>query len=257
MLSALQLGPCRHLSPSSASVIRAPATVQQARARPPKLARESTLEPAWVGLGHLARQLASRTQKLFLLRSLARVLRLKEAMWDCRRFLREWECLVCRQCIILSLSFFFVHCKCDLWNAFSAKSPDGRSVWRHATREGELQQTGSKCHGGLSGMLFWRCGERACYLISPATRTHAPAAKQGEPPPPTAQIAPSMAGRSLTLVSAWRAGTLHESESSTPDKSRCIRCHMTYPCKTGSRVDDDRLSITSCCNQSFGYPGPT
>ena len=120
----------RHLSPS-ASVIRAPATVQQAgplnpsliappespRARPPKLATESTLEPAWVGLGHLARQLASRTQKLFLLRSLARVL--------------SW----------------------------------GR---KH--------------------------GERACYLVSPATRTHAPAANQGEPPPPTAQIAvPPMA----------------------------------------------------------------
>ena len=60
----------------------------------------------------------------------------------------------CR-CIILS--FFFVHCKCNLWNAFSAKSPDGHSVWRHATRGGELRQAGSKCHGGLSGVLFWRC----------------------------------------------------------------------------------------------------
>ena len=87
MLSALQLGPCRHLSPS-ASVIRDPATVQQAgplnpsfmkppespRARPHKLARESTLEPAWVGSGHLAKQLASPTQQPLLLRSLAGIL---------------------------------------------------------------------------------------------------------------------------------------------------------------------------------------
>ena len=64
--------------------------------------------------------------------------------------------IVCRRCIILS--FFFVHCKCDLWNAFSATSPDGRSVWRHATRDEELRRTGSKCHRGLSGVLFWRCG---------------------------------------------------------------------------------------------------
>ena len=54
---------------------------------------------------------------------------------------------LCRRFIILS--FFFVHCKRDLWNAFSAKSPDGRSVWRHATRDGELRQTGSECHGGF------------------------------------------------------------------------------------------------------------
>ena len=26
---------------------------------------------------------------------------------------------------------------------------------QHATRDGELRQTGSKCHGGLSGVLFW------------------------------------------------------------------------------------------------------
>ena len=62
----------------------------------------------------------------------------------------------CRRCIILSL--FSVHCSRDLWSAFSVKSPEGRSVWRHATRDGELRQTGSKCHGGLSGVLFWRCG---------------------------------------------------------------------------------------------------
>ena len=45
-----------------------------------------------------------------------------------------------------------------MFSAFSAKSPDGRSVWRHATQDGELWQTGGKCHGGLSGVLFWRCG---------------------------------------------------------------------------------------------------
>ena len=45
-----------------------------------------------------------------------------------------------------------------IWNVFFAKSPDGRSVWRHATRDGELRQTGIKYHGGLSGVLFWRCG---------------------------------------------------------------------------------------------------
>ena len=87
VFSALQLGPCRHLCPS-VDVIRASATVQQAgplypsfiappespRARPPKPARESTLKPAWVGFGHLARQLASQTQQLFLLRSRAGVL---------------------------------------------------------------------------------------------------------------------------------------------------------------------------------------
>ena len=28
---------------------------------------------------------------------------------------------------VIILSFFFVHCKRDLWNAFFAKSPDGRS----------------------------------------------------------------------------------------------------------------------------------
>ena len=61
----------------------------------------------------------------------------------------------CRRII---LSFFFVHCKRNLWSAFSVKSPDGRSVCRHATRNGELRQTGSKCYGGLSGVLFWRCG---------------------------------------------------------------------------------------------------
>ena len=61
----------------------------------------------------------------------------------------------CRRII---LSFFFVHCKRDLWSAFAAKSLDGHSVWRHATRNGELRQTGSTCYGGLSGVLFWRCG---------------------------------------------------------------------------------------------------
>ena len=50
-------------------------------------------------------------------------------------------------------------CKRDLWSAFSAKSPDGRLVWRHATRDGELRQTGNKCYGGLSGALFWRCSD--------------------------------------------------------------------------------------------------
>ena len=64
--------------------------------------------------------------------------------------------VVCRRRIILS--FFFLHCKRDLWNAFSAKSPDGRSAWRHATRDGELRQTGSICHGSLEGVLFCRCG---------------------------------------------------------------------------------------------------
>ena len=58
-------------------------------------------------------------------------------------------------CIILS--FFFVFCKCDPWNTFSAKSPDGRSIWRHTTRDGELRQIGNKYHWDLSDMLFWRC----------------------------------------------------------------------------------------------------
>ena len=84
------------------------------------------------------------------------VAQLKEAIWDCRRLLVSGNVIVCRLCIILS--FLSVHCKCDLWNAFSAKCPDGRSVWRHVTRDGELRQTGSRCHGGLSGVLFWRCG---------------------------------------------------------------------------------------------------
>ena len=61
-------------------------------------------------------------------------------------------------CRWIILSFFFVHCHRDLWSAFSAKSPDGRSVWRHATRDGEVRQIGSKCYGGLSGVLFRRCG---------------------------------------------------------------------------------------------------
>ena len=61
-------------------------------------------------------------------------------------------------CHFIILSFFFVRCKCDLWNVFPAKSPNGRSVWQHATRDKELWQTCSKCHGGLSGVLFWRCG---------------------------------------------------------------------------------------------------
>ena len=43
-------------------------------------------------------------------------------------------------------------CKRGLWSAFSV-------VWRHATRDGELRQTGSKCYGGLSGALFWRCSD--------------------------------------------------------------------------------------------------
>ena len=80
----------------------------------------------------------------------------REAILRWRALLREsGNVIVCCRCIILS--FFFVHCKCDPWNAFSAKSPDGRSVWRRATRDGELRQTGSKCHGGLSGVFFWRC----------------------------------------------------------------------------------------------------
>ena len=80
---------------------------------------------------------------------------LKEAIWDCGKLLREWECH-CVSSVHHSV-IFFVHCKCDLWKAFSAKNPDGRSVWRHATQDGELRQTGSKCHRGLSGVLFWRC----------------------------------------------------------------------------------------------------
>ena len=52
-------------------------------------------------------------------------------------------------CRFIILSFFSVPCKCDLWNASSAKSPDGRSVWRHATRDGERPQTGRKFSWGL------------------------------------------------------------------------------------------------------------
>ena len=52
----------------------------------------------------------------------------------------------CRRII---LSFFFVHCKRDLWSALPAKNPDVRPVWRHATRDGELRQTGSKIFCGL------------------------------------------------------------------------------------------------------------
>ena len=85
VLSAAQHVPGRHFSPS-VGVIRAPATIRQAgrfnpsftappeppRARPAKPGRGSTPKPVWVGFGHLARQLASRAQKPFLLRSLAK-----------------------------------------------------------------------------------------------------------------------------------------------------------------------------------------
>ena len=81
----------------------------------------------------------------------------REAILRCRTLIREWEhdCVVSLRHSVI----FLVHCKPDLWSAFSAKSPpDSRSVWRHVTRDGELRQTGSKCYGGLSGVLFWLCG---------------------------------------------------------------------------------------------------
>ena len=75
------------------------------------------------------------------------VVQKREAILRCRTLIREWE----HDCVA-------VHCKRDLWSAFSAKCPDGRSVWRHATRDVKLGQTGSKRYGGLSGVFFWRCG---------------------------------------------------------------------------------------------------
>ena len=59
---------------------------------------------------------------------------------------RKWE----HDCV-LSVHYsviFFVPRKCDLWNASSAKSPDGRSVWRHATPDGERGRLGLGCSSG-------------------------------------------------------------------------------------------------------------
>ena len=71
-------------------------------------------------------------------------------------------------CRVITLSFFFVHRKCDLWNASSAKSPDGRSVWRHATRDGERRQTGRKFSWGLvwGALLAMRSNDRELFPSS-------------------------------------------------------------------------------------------
>ena len=60
--------------------------------------------------------------------------------------------IVCRRCIILS--FFFVHCKCHLYNAFSAKSPVGDMQ----PGMGSCGRLAANVMGAYLGVLFWRCG---------------------------------------------------------------------------------------------------
>ena len=85
VLSAAQHVPGRHFSPSVASLglrqqfdkralqSELHCTTRASTSPPPQARKGSTPKPVWVGFGHLARQLASRAQKLFLLRSLAKL----------------------------------------------------------------------------------------------------------------------------------------------------------------------------------------
>ena len=71
-------------------------------------------------------------------------------------------------CRFIILSLIFVPCKCDLWNASPAKSPDGRSVWQHATRDGERRQSGRKFSWGLvwGALLAMRSNDRESFASS-------------------------------------------------------------------------------------------
>ena len=84
------------------------------------------------------------------------VAQLKEAIWDCWKLLREWGChrvSSVHHSVILFRPLQMRSLKC-----FSLRRVLTAVQFGDTCDPGwELRQTGSKCHGCLSGVLFWRC----------------------------------------------------------------------------------------------------